>query len=85
MTQMQTEQATIVPLLNEVLAQVRHSTRMADDVWSVEEIAAYLKLSVGSIRNHVLSSAGFPSPVNLPSGGRRWLAKEVRAWVEKRR
>lgn len=59
--------------------------QQADDLWAAEEIALYLKLSKKSVQNHITSHDTFPEPVELITGGKRWVAKEVRAWVMKRR
>lgn len=70
-------------LLTTLQALQRQS--IPDDLWSVEKIAMYLDLSKKSVTNHILKSEAFPAPVILPTGGKRWVAKEVRAWALKHR
>lgn len=57
----------------------------SDEPWSADEIAAYLKLGKRTVQNKIITDKTFPTGIPLPSGGRRWLAKEVRSWYEKRR
>lgn len=62
---------------------------IAVDLWSVREIAAYLKRSEAVVRQRITALPGFPQAIRLPvAGGRRggqplWKAKEVIAWTEK--
>lgn len=57
----------------------------ADDLWAAAQIADYLKLSKSSVHSHILKAPAFPAPVVLPTGGKRWVAKEIRAWALKHR
>lgn len=63
--------------------------RQSDDLWGAEEIASYLKLSKSSVQCRILILPNFPPPVQLPSGEKRgtkrWVAKEVIAWVLRHR
>ncbi len=60
------------------------------DLWSVREIAAYLKRSESVVRERVTALPGFPQAIRLPAPGSKrgrgnplWKAREVIAWVEK--
>lgn len=55
------------------------------EVWDAEDIAYYTKLKRKTVQNGILTDPSFPSPGILPTGGRRWNAKEVRAWWHKRK
>lgn len=72
-------------LLTGILEELRRQRVQDDDLWEAEQIADYMKLSKKSVQNGVLSASGFPSSVVLPTGGRRWVAKEVKAWALRRR
>lgn len=72
-------------LLTEILNELRKQRAQEEDLWGAEEIACYLKLKRQSVHNGVLKAKGFPSSVVLPTGGRRWVAKEVKAWMLRRR
>ena len=59
------------------------------DLWSVKEIAAYLKRSAAVVRERITALPGFPQAIRLPVAGSKgrgqplWKAKEVIAWTEK--
>ena len=59
------------------------------DLWSVKEIAAYLKRSEAVVRDRITALPGFPQAIRLPVAGSKrrgqplWKAKEVIAWTEK--
>jgi hypothetical protein len=59
------------------------------DLWSVKEIAAYLKRSEAVVRERITALPGFPQAIRLPVAGSKgrgqplWKAKEVIAWTEK--
>lgn len=68
-----------------ILTELRKQRSLSDDLWAAEEIADYMKLSKKSVQNRVLDDPTFPRSVALPTGGRRWWAKEIREWMKKRR
>lgn len=76
---------TQTELLVRILAELQRQHAQDDDLWEAQQIAEHMKLGKGSVQSHVLSSPGFPTPVMLPTGGRRWVAKEVKAWLLRRR
>jgi len=77
--------------LDEIISVIdRLSPRIPihEDLWSVREIAAYLKRSESVVRERITALPGFPQAIRLPgvNGGRGqplWEAKEVIAWVKK--
>lgn len=72
--------------IKEVLLLQAHETkRHSSALWDTQMVADALGLSKASVQQKVVNSPGFPAPRILPTGGRRWLAKEVMAWIEKRR
>lgn len=75
----------VVGALNVIIKELRRSRGQDDDLWEAQEIADYMKLSKGGVQAHVLNTPGFPKAVLLPTGGRRWVAKEVKAWLVRRR
>lgn len=72
-------------MLNDILHELRRQGAQDDDLWDTESIAIYMKLGKGAVHNKILKASGFPSAVVLPSGGRRWVAKEVKAWIIRHR
>ena len=75
-------------MLHNILCELQKQ-RIPDDLWTAEDVAVYLRLSVGTVRNRVLSHCTFPRAVRIPTtddgGSRRWPAKEVRAWALRHR
>lgn len=72
-------------LLAEILGELKRGREQDGDLWEAEHIADHMKLSKKSVQNKVLKMPGFPSSIVLPTGGRRWVAKEVKAWALRRR
>lgn len=79
-------------LLRKILEQLSKpqipSLPIAIDLWDTRMVAAYLKRSVDTIREDVVSLPSFPKPVRLPlaSGARSqalYKAREVIAWAER--
>lgn len=82
---MEVQSHEIMQSLNAIQAELRKQRNQNDDLWAADEIADYMKLSKKSVQNGILNEQTFPKSIPLPTGGRRWLAKEIRKWVEKRR
>ena len=77
--------ANIRALLSDILSELR-SSRVSDDLWTADDIAAYLKVSPKTIYAKVVNSPNFPAPlrplsVGNSKGDRRWQAKEVKMWA----
>lgn len=77
--------STTEALLVDILVELRRHYAQDDDLWEAEQIAAYMKLKKKSVQTAVLPTPGFPTPIIVPTGGRRWVAKEIKAWVMKNR
>lgn len=61
---------------------------LAVDLWSVAEIATFLKVSHSQVREQYACLPDFPLAIRLPSGGSRkghprYKAVEVIAWAQK--
>lgn len=80
-----TTSITTVSILLDILGELRKQRAQEDDLWGPDEIADYTKLSKSSVHSTILRAPGFPTAVILPSGGRRWLSKEIKAWLIRRR
>lgn len=58
------------------------------DLWDTRHIAAYLKRSVDTVRDDIITLPSFPRPVRLPVRGVNraqalYKAREVIAWAER--
>ena len=87
MTQSQAIENTpnIAGLLEGILTELRRA-RVSDDLWTVDDIGAYLKRAPKTVYNKVVCLPNFPTAVRLPSGDSQssrqlWVAKEVKAWA----
>ena len=80
------EQKILLEILNELKAQ----NAATGELWTVDDVARYLRLSKSSVQSRVIGKSGFPRAVRIPTeagmgGGRRWYRKEVVAWVSRNR
>lgn len=60
---------------------------MNDDIWTPDEVAAYLKVERKYFMNRLAPRPDFPRPRRLGTGLhslRRWKAEEVKDWLESR-
>ncbi|WP_374424587.1 hypothetical protein [Chromobacterium sp.] len=60
----------------------------APAIWSADDIAEWLDLSVFTIKQSVVARPGFPNAIlatGAKSGQKRWFADEVIEWVRKNR
>lgn len=85
MIRAQTTQDPIQAILAEINQKLERLGRADDDLWDADNIADYMKLSKKSVFNNIVNDMTFPKSVPLVTGGRRWIAKEVKAWTLKRR
>jgi predicted DNA-binding transcriptional regulator AlpA len=57
-------------------------------LWSAQDIAAYLGVSPRTVAERYAPRPDFPAPIRLPSTGqaglKRWKAAEVMTWAERR-
>lgn len=73
-------------MISGLIAESKRQRFLNDDLWSLDEIADYMKITKKHLHNKkICDSQDFPRSIPLPSGGKRWLAKEIRKWIEKRR
>ncbi|MEW5710019.1 MAG: hypothetical protein AB1830_14110 [Pseudomonadota bacterium] len=79
----------LIERLAEAIAQrVSPPIPLQVDLWSAEEIAAYLKVGRRQVLERYAPLPGFPRAIRLPApgGGQghpRWRAAEVIAWAER--
>lgn len=61
----------------------------ADELWTADDIAHYLKLSTDSTERRVVTRPGFPAALQPCDTGtraaRRWFAQEVITWARQNR
>lgn len=78
-----------IELLLEAINKLSPRIPINVDLWSVREIAAYLKRSESVVRDRITALPGFPQAIRLPvvsgtgKGQPLWEAHEVIAWVKK--
>ncbi len=76
-------------LLLEILNELKAQKAERSEVWNVDDIANYMRLSRSSIQSRVISRKDFPRALRIPTdngmGGRRWYAKEVKEWLSRNR
>jgi len=65
---------------------VERLIRNADDaLWDYGDIAEYTHLGKQTVQKKIVNATGFPRAVRLPSGGRRWIAQEVKEYLKRQR
>lgn len=76
-------------LLLEILNELKALKATQEEIWNVDDIARYMRLSRSSIQSRIICRKDFPRAIRIPTenglGGRRWYAKEVKNWVSKNR
>lgn len=73
----------LIAELRDLISEIKKPAK--SDMWDASDIAAYLRLTKGTVQSHLLGKHGFPNAIVLPVGGRRWLASEVKAWAARHR
>ncbi len=72
--------------MNNVEKLVERLMRYADDaLWNYDDIAEYTHLGRQTVQKKIVTETGFPRAIRLPSGGRRWIAKEVKDYLKRQR
>lgn len=55
------------------------------ELWQIEDVANYLNLSLGHVRDRVVKSPKFPRPVEIPGAGNkpelRWRKNDIAKWA----
>lgn len=59
----------------------RGATATPDDVWTIEDLAAYFKVTRRTIREWRETDPTFPRPLELPGRSVRWFRGDVVDWV----
>lgn len=62
--------------------------KLEGELWGISEIALFLGLKNNTVSGSIVNkdeNPSFPEAITLSTGGRRWIAKEVKAWAFKRR
>lgn len=76
-------------LLLEILNEIKSMRASNNELWNVDDIAHYVRLSRSSIQSRIICRKDFPRAIRIPTdnglGGRRWYAKEVKIWVSRNR
>lgn len=80
------DQATLLATLQDLLTQLkRPQIPPEDELWTVEDIAIYLKLAADTTERRVVTRPDFPAPIQPCQTGKRaakrWFAIDVRAWA----
>ena len=82
--------AQIIQSLAERLDQVLRRGYVPPErqLWSAQDIAAYLGVSPRTVSERYAARPDFPKPIRLPSTGetglKRWRASDVMTWAEGR-
>lgn len=76
------EQPEVVTLLENIATLLRKQN-MDKRVWDFDDIAEFTNLSKSTVQSALVKQAGFPCPRRLPTGGKRWEPKEIKAWWER--
>lgn len=76
--------------INELIRQLqRPAVAPEDELWTSQDIAAYLKLAVYTVERRVVVQPNFPTSVQPCATGakaaKRWFAGEVITWVRQQR
>lgn len=76
-------------IAQEILNELKFQNNNNDSLWDADDIARYMKLSKSTVQSRIICKSNFPRALRMPTsdngGGRRWLAKEVKAWAMRHR
>lgn len=61
--------------------QPRARAEVPDDLWTVDDVAAYFKVTARTIREWREVDATFPAPLDLPGRSVRWYRRDVVEWA----
>lgn len=51
------------------------------DLWTVDDVAAYFRVTTRTVREWRTVEATFPPPLDLPGRSVRWYGPDVTAWA----
>lgn len=88
--QLPEEQTELVSALKELVLQLSAPRVMpADELWTSDDIARYLKLAADTTERRVVTRPDFPAPLQPCLTGaraaKRWFAAEVITWARQNR
>jgi len=74
----------------EALIVAMHENNLSNDtLWDMKAIGKYMRLSVSTVQQRVITTNGFPRAIKLPTtnngGQRRWKPTEIKAWADRHR
>jgi hypothetical protein len=77
----------LLHILERIAEKLNATVPLDVDLWSGDQIAAYLKQDRQTVMKRIICQPDFPRAIRLPSttGGKGqplWKAKEVIAWAE---
>ena len=81
----------IINLLQAMLKELQTINHRLQDqsshqrLWTADDIAEHLKIKKSTVQSTVLKSKGFPEPIILPSGGKRYSPAEVKLWLKRQK
>jgi len=79
-------QPELAATLAELLAHLkRQQAPVKDELWTCDDVAAWLKLASDTVERRVITRPDFPPPLQPCQTGkraaRRWFAEDVRKWA----
>lgn len=77
------EQGRVEQLLSEMCVLMHQSASNSKDLWDIDDVAFQLGYATKYVQRSVVTLDSFPRPSILPTGGKRWVAAEVRAWAKR--
>jgi hypothetical protein len=85
-----TAPADLLSSIQELIRQLQRPAVAAEhELWTSQDIAAYLKLSTYTVERRVVVQPGFPKSVQPCATGakaaKRWFAGEVITWLRQHR
>lgn len=78
----------LTDLAHAIAESMRPTLPLDIDLWSADEIAAYVKMTPRYVAEHLVMHPSFPRPIYFPTGikskggRRRYKASEVIEWAE---
>lgn len=84
------ETPDLLSSIHELIRQLQRPAVAAEhELWTAQDIAAYLKLSAYTVERRVVVQPGFPTSVQPCATGlkaaKRWFAVEVITWLRQHR
>lgn len=80
----------IINRIDELITAIKSAVIVTDKrLWDAESVAAYLCVSVETVRNRYAPMPGFPPALRLPTAGARgtarWESEDIIEWAGKYR